>query len=70
MSEEPRDKGTDLSEYARERPGAPPPAPPRQPSDSGRFIRGFFRILLRVFAVAVGIAFLLFMLILGVCFIR
>ena len=70
MSEEPGDKGTDFSEYARKRPGAPPPLPRSQPSDTERFIRGFFRILLRVIAIAVGLAFLLIMLILGVCFIR
>jgi hypothetical protein len=67
VSEDPGDKGTDLSEYARHR----TPAPPRPPStsDTGRFLRGFLRILLRVILIAVGIALLLITLVLGVCFI-
>jgi hypothetical protein len=64
VHQDPNDSGTDLSEYARHRTPAPPPL-----SGSGRFLRGFFRILLRVIGIALGIALLLFFLVLGVCFI-
>ena len=68
VNEDPRDKGTDLSEYARHRTPAPPPPPP-PPSGTGRFARGFFRILLRIIGIALAIALLLIFLVLGVCFI-
>ena len=67
VSEDPPDKGTDLSEYARHRTPAPPPPPPV--SDTERFVRGFFRILLRVIGIALAVALLLIFLVLGVCFI-
>ena len=69
VSEDPRDKGTDLSEYARHRTPAPPPPPPSRNSDPERFRRGFFRILLRVIGIALAVALLLIFLVLGVCFI-
>jgi hypothetical protein len=67
VNEDPRDTGTDLSEYARHRTPAPPAPPP--PSGTKRFVRGFFRILLRVIGIALAIALLLIFLVLGVCFI-
>ena len=67
MTEEKKDKTTDLSDYARYRPpNSPPPDPEHEmryeePSTGGRILRGC--------GIAVGIAALVFLFIFGACFI-
>jgi len=66
MSEEKKDKETDFSEYARDRPNASPPDGDGEP-ERGKEHDGSG--ILRGCAIAFGIAGLIFFLIVGACFI-
>lgn len=66
MTESEEKEGKDFSEYARDRPSAA--EPPRDRPSPGK--RSTFGIIVRGCGIAVGIAFLLLLFVVGACFIR
>jgi hypothetical protein len=66
MTESEEKEGKDFSEYARDRPSAAEP-PPRDRPSPGK--RSTFGIIVRGCGIAVGIAFLLLVFVVGACFI-